>query len=222
MLCLLFPLPWLLAPSTSCVRPLVAHLRTCDFFGEDRVTNFMPRFPKGKVRTLSDDYSYSAQDADASAAGRRAGDQGYYDKDSFLKLVAWKSPRVLPRAGNNPEEFVREVTRHAISSRDERFRIEVLTLLEGVAWPVASVLLHFAFPNEYPILDFRALWSLGIDPKPRYNAHFWIEYTLFCRGLTNAWDVDMRTLDKALWQYSKVRQSSVSDEEDEGEAKQSF
>lgn len=33
-------------------------------------------------------------------------------------------------------------------------------------WGVASVILHFAYPDDYMILDFRAVWSLGIrQPK---------------------------------------------------------
>src|SRR5260370_11973546 len=55
-------------------------------FGEDHITTFMPRFPKAEVKMLSDDYSYSAQDTDASAAGRRARDQGYYDGGGFRTL----------------------------------------------------------------------------------------------------------------------------------------
>lgn len=33
-------------------------------------------------------------------------------------------------------------TRVALSTPSERLRIEVLTLLDGVGWPTASVLLH--------------------------------------------------------------------------------
>jgi hypothetical protein len=50
-------------------------------------------------------------------------------------------------------------------SRNEKMWIEILTILEGVNYSVASTLLHFAFPDQYPILDFRTIWSLGIE-KP--------------------------------------------------------
>ncbi|HQL94014.1 MAG TPA: hypothetical protein PL005_05005, partial [Candidatus Hydrogenedentes bacterium] len=78
------------------------------------------------------------------------------------------------------------------------------TLLAGVSWPTASVFLHFAFPEKYPILDFRALWSLNIDPPPKqYTFPFWKEYADFCRNLSGEAGVSLRTLDKALWMYSK-------------------
>lgn len=42
-------------------------------------------------------------------------------------------------------------------------RIEVLTVVCGVSWPVASTILHYCVSDDYPILDFRALWSLEMD-----------------------------------------------------------
>ncbi len=37
----------------------------------------------------------------------------------------------------------------------------VLRFLDGVEWPTASTILHFCGARPYPILDYRALWSLG-------------------------------------------------------------
>jgi len=78
-------------------------------------------------------------------------------------------------------------------------------LLSGVGWPMASVILHWCHADPYPILDFRALWSLGLDPLPPYDFDLWRAYTGHCRGLAAA-GVTMRDLDRALWQYSKEKQ----------------
>ena len=83
--------------------------------------------------------------------------QGYLAKPDFLFLANWKSPRSRRRCAANSEDYVREVTRVALSTSSEQLRIEVLTLLEGVSWPTASTILHFCHPEPYPILDFRAL-----------------------------------------------------------------
>jgi hypothetical protein len=132
--------------------------------------------------------------------------RGYYTQAEFVEVCHWKSPRTEPRVKSNPAEFVKAVTQTALNTSNERLRIEVLTLLNGVSWPTASVLLHFGFDNQYPILDFRALWSLGLDEPPDYNFGFWWEYTQFCRKLAAEASVSMRTLDRALWQYSKDNQ----------------
>ena len=42
--------------------------------------------------------------------------------------------------------------------------------------PTASTLLYFAFPDDYPILDVRALESLGVKPRSQYPVSFWLEY----------------------------------------------
>lgn len=106
----------------------------------------------------------------------------------------------------NDPGFVEAVTRVAFSTPDKQLRIEILTLLHGVRWPTASAILHWCHPDCYPVLDYRALWSLGIDPPPHYNFAFWWAYTEHCRDLANRAGVAMRVLDRALWQYSKENQ----------------
>jgi hypothetical protein len=61
------------------------------------------------------------------------------------------------------------------------------------------------FPDDYPILDVRALESLGVKPRSQYPVSFWLEYLSACRGLARRHGVSIRTLDKALWQHSKER-----------------
>ena len=98
----------------------------------------------------------------------------------------------------------------ALSTQEERTKIEILTLLNGVNWPSASVILHFFHNDLYPILDFRALWSLGIEKVPaQYTFVFWWKYVSYCRKLSLKHNIDMRILDKALWQYSKENQNST-------------
>lgn len=53
----------------------------------------------------------------------------------------------------------------ALTAVDEDLRIRALTELRGVGVPVASTLLHFAFPERSPIFGLRALESLG-HPHP--------------------------------------------------------
>ncbi len=79
-------------------------------------------------------------------------------------------------------------------------------LLDRVAWPTASTILHFCDARPYPILDYRALWSLGYAKPPKYTMEFWLEYLEFTRELAGRLGLPIRTVDKALWQYSKEKQ----------------
>ena len=138
--------------------------------------------------------------------GPKAKARGYFTKPELQTLCHWKSPRTAARVAENDPSFIKEVTRASLSSSHERYQIEVLTLLTGVQWPTASVILHFAAREPYPFLDFRALWSLGIPTAPAYDYLLWSAYTRFCRTLSRKVRVTMRTLDRALWQYSKKHQ----------------
>jgi hypothetical protein len=132
--------------------------------------------------------------------------RGYFTQPEFVDICRWKTPRSQKRVNLNPESYIQAVTQTALSTTDERLRIEVLTLLDGVSWPTASVILHFCHAEPYPILDFRALWSLGIETPPVYQFDFWWEYTCCCRDLAAKAGVSMRILDRALWQYSYEKQ----------------
>lgn len=72
---------------------------------------------------------------------------------------------------------------------------------------VASAILHFAFPNKYPILDTRVLWSLGWEQPKYYTFDFWQKYCNEIKGISEKVGENIRTIDKALWEYSKENQS---------------
>ena len=169
-------------------------------------SSFTLRFPITEVKTWADKYSYGGDSALAEEIGRPVRAQRYVTRKQFLELARWKSPRIVPKCEKNDADFVEEVTGKALQSKDERFRVEVLRLLTGVAWPMASVILHFCHDDDYPILDYRALWSLRVHPVPRYRYELWAEYTRVTRELAAKARADMRTLDRALWQYSKEKQ----------------
>ncbi len=161
-----------------------------------------PRFDHKLIRPLASRFGADG-DSGAEGIGLRAREAGHLTRDDFLALCEWKSPRSRLRCQQNPEEFVRAVTATALTTPNERLRVEVLTLLSGVHWPTASVILHFCHADPYPILDWRALWSLGVEGTVPYDFALWSEYTTVCRSLARRSRVSMRTLDRALWQYSK-------------------
>lgn len=128
---------------------------------------------------------------------------GFLTKEQLSLVAHWKAPRSAGHSKKNSDEYVSEITSWALSAKDERSKIEVLTLLDGVLWPSASVILHFFHQEPYPILDFRALQSLGLEEPKKYSFSFWWEYVEFCRAVAQRNNLEMRTLDRALWKYSK-------------------
>lgn len=171
------------------------------------------RFPIVEINHWATRYSYPRSDGELNGRLREAVQrQGYFTRDQLIEVCRWKSPRTAPKAERNDSSFIEETTRAAIGTTCEKLRIEALTLLEGVSWPIASVLLHFGVSDDYPILDFRALWSLSREVEPHeYDFALWDEYVRTCRSLATKAEVSVRTLDKALWQYSKEEQPNDED-----------
>jgi hypothetical protein len=137
----------------------------------------------------------------------RAKQQGYLSKVDFVTLCEWNSTRPRARYRSNAEDFVREVTRVSFATPNERLRVQVLTLLNGVSLATASVLLHFCAPDSYPILDRNSLWSLQETAPPKFDFDFWWAYVQATRKLAKQARVSMRVLDRALWQYAAENQA---------------
>jgi hypothetical protein len=151
-------------------------------------------------------YSYPGEAEIEERIAPVARDRGFLTREDFLALCRWKTPRSQPRCAENRDELVHEVTRIALSATDDEIKIRALLMLAGVSWPTASVILHFCDRGRYPVLDIRALWSVGVRRLPAYTFPLWWEYTCFVRSIQNRTGLAMRTIDRALWQYSKERQ----------------
>ena len=168
---------------------------------------FKPRVSPGKLQSLAGKYPAEYDHEIESVLAPQVKKRGYFSKPEFEQICAWKTPRSKPKVAGNSAEFIEAATRTALSTASEQLRVEVLTLLHGVSWPTASVVLHFCHQEPYPILDVRALWSLGVDAsKVPYTFDLWWGYTQVCRGLAKSTGLSMRQLDRALWQYSKDNQ----------------
>jgi hypothetical protein len=169
---------------------------------------FEVQFPPEQVPELAARFppvDESARETIGAAARAR----GYYRRREFLLVCAWKTPRSGPRVALNSAPAVRVATRRALADPDEAARMRALLALDGVGVPTASTLLYFAFPALYPILDVRALESLGVKPRSQYPVSFWLGYLEACRALAAQCGVSIRTLDKALWQWSKERSAAA-------------
>jgi hypothetical protein len=185
-----------------------------DSYSEKRSKNMNPRFGFDAIPDLVQRYwnyaSPAQREREQNIMQNRAPafqERRYLSLEDMVVLTQWKSPRTVPWVNQNGDPLVREVTRLSLSQNiSEELRIEILTLLDGVQLRVASVVLHFAFVDKYPILDYRALWSLQ-EPQPKaYTFDLWKRYTDFCRRYIAEHQISMRDFDKALWTYSRENQ----------------
>lgn len=166
------------------------------------VNVFALQFPAEDIEALAARFPGS-DDTRLMTLGAAVRARGHYTRLEFIEVCAWKTPRSRPRIVANSAAMVIEATARAIDASDEGTRIAALLELQGVGVPTASTLLFAAFPDDYPILDVRALESLGVKGRSTYPVSFWLAYLGACRRLAREAGVSLRTLDKALWQRSK-------------------
>lgn len=160
---------------------------------------------------------------------------GQYTRDAFLTVCRWKTFHRSHDLESNSEADVRRITSLALSPACSQPLQLLEEGLKGVGWARASALLHFGHHDPFPIIDYRALWSAGLNlpDKPgdysaaypdyytKYVAIFglpaiddlwdelWSDYIALCRALAAGLDQDphvaMRLLDRALYQFYETR-----------------
>ena len=126
-------------------------------------------------------------------------------KEILLYIAEWKAARVKGYVNKNDEQYVKEVTQVSLSTKNEKLKIEILTLLKGVQIRMASTILFFCFPEQYTVMDYRAWDSLKALDKINGDIgdtfECWQKYNEICREIAKQNGVSLRKLDKALWQY---------------------
>lgn len=61
-------------------------------------------------------------------------------KEILLYIVEWKAARVKGYVNKNDEQYVKEVTQVSLSTKNEKPKIEILTLLNGVQIRMTSTI----------------------------------------------------------------------------------
>ena len=138
----------------------------------------------------------------------RALGRGHLLKSELIEVARWKwrGGRTRQLCDRNTEQEVKEVSAFAFSARTEKARYRALLALDGVGEPMASVILHFAYRDHYPILDVRAMNAVGGSTS--WTFEHWLEYTTICQKAARRFGVSMRVLDRALWVLGKPTSSS--------------
>jgi len=103
----------------------------------------------------------------------------------LVDIAKWKAARVKGHVMKNDEQFVREVTQVSLSTKNEKLKLKVLTLLNGVQIRMASAILMFCFPEQYTVMDYRAWDSLKafdkIDGEIDDTFECWQKYNEICQ-----------------------------------------
>ena len=133
--------------------------------------------------------------------------RGYLESCDLLELSSWldnKKGRNRHNIKNNRDGDIEKMTKFSLAAETEEDRIDELCRLNGVKYATASAILHWFHDDDYPIFNRPALDAIGFE-RNRYKNRFddWMRYVSFCRSAVKEYQIGMRTLDRALLQYSK-------------------
>ncbi len=180
------------------------------------VAYFQLQPAESELQQLADEYWQTSgeKDRELEKAAFEAGEairNGDYTLANLEAIVRWKSERLVQYLIGNSNEKIRRVLAVAASPETStELAVRALLELHGVDLPVASAILAAIFPEQYTVLDFRALEALG---HARHDVHFYEEYLAFCKRLAESNIVKpqdelpaptpLRTIDRALWEWSR-------------------
>lgn len=137
-------------------------------------------------------------------AYERESRHGHITRDELLMVNEWKN------GGRHRLEILRNEPNWVIDRSRKAFETrEIVPLtkdLLGVGIANASAIMHFVFDKEYPIIDSYALQTLGVDEgRSKDLDRYWKEYRRLCCAWSGKYELGLRTLDRALWQYHRER-----------------
>ncbi len=164
--------------------------------------HFLLQFEPSEMTELAARYGPEQDEEVFEAGSCIAG--GNYGRENLKVIVRWKSARKIRFIDDNTGAQIANALRFACDARTpERSAIETLDRLHGVGVPMASAILTTIHPGKCTVIDVRALESLGVLKYPSGSVDYYLSYLCKCRDLAHKYRVDLRTLDRALWQWSK-------------------
>jgi hypothetical protein len=184
---------------------------------DDEVFRLRPRVENLRMlargylkRPAGTDKTSEAADRAAFNAGRRIR-EGDRSKPTLKEIVSWKNSeswfwgRIERQFDRNDAQSIAAALDAAVTATTGAEALAALTNLVGIGVPTASAILTAIFPEKYTVIDQLALRALGVANAA---AAFYLLYNNYCRSVAAKIKIDLRTLDRALWEWGKTNPPS--------------
>lgn len=135
-------------------------------------------------------------------------------KETFLRILNWKSPRLKGIVKLNEfDTNYAPVIEDCIEDISNEDKINKIISLYGIAIPTGTTILHFIFPDVFPIMDIRtaeALYYLEyLECKGRTEKDYYKFYEVIHKIKMNT-NMSLREIDRALFSYHKTEMNMNS------------
>ena len=158
-------------------------------------------------RTRTDKKTNEAADRAALDAGRRIR-EGDRSKLTLKEIVGWKNSesrfwgKIEEQFERNDAQSIAAALDAVVTAATGAEALAPLTNLAGIGVPTASAILAAIFPKKYTVIDQRALRALDVTDQ---EVAFYLLYNDYCRSVATENKIELRTLDRALWEWGKKK-----------------
>jgi len=133
--------------------------------------------------------------------------KGTISKETFIRILNWKSPRVKGIVKLNDYSIYEKGIADAYSAEEDH-KLGILIRLHGIGSPVGSTILHFMYPNSFPIIDIRTVETLYHAGRIESYLTDFTHYTPFRTEIKKisleSPEFSLREIDRALFAYHKI------------------
>lgn len=180
-------------------------------------STFKLPFPATDISALEECYCRDQKEMDKETAAFCAGKRiarGERTIGQLQIIFDWKSPRPKPHLESNSAVRIKECLDKACEaglSGNAIGAINHLDKIKGVGVRMASAILTCIDQDRYTVLDFRALTALKYPMQAAasdYTAEAYGIYLGACDRIATENNITKRSLDRALWQWSKNKSKS--------------
>lgn len=129
-------------------------------------------------------------------------------KETFEKIIRWKSARVMGHIAWNAFSKYETGIRAVLPLKCQN-KMAILDRLPGIGPAVAATILHFIFPDKFPIYDFRTVEVLHEAKYLDSSIVSAKRYPKFQKAITKIKEdlsiYNLRQIDRALFAYHKIQ-----------------
>jgi len=133
-------------------------------------------------------------------------------QETFQDIYKWKTRNRSKRHLNSDLNLYTNAISKLLNQQSIKKKIEIIAGLNGIRFPVASTILHFLYPNVFPIIDVRTvnvLWEKGsINKKFGDSIKDYITYReLIMKIKENCKEFSLRQIDRAIFTYNEKKEA---------------
>ena len=128
-------------------------------------------------------------------------------KATFIRILNWKAARVKGIVKLDDFDLYEKGIADTHSAEEEK-KLNILQGLDGIGTPVGSTILHFMYPNIFPIMDIRTAETLHYAGRIESKSTSFTHYTPFKAEILKIRKENpgfsLREIDRALFAYHKI------------------